>query len=483
MITDDDVNIPDDYLCPISQEILTDPVMAADGQTYQREYIAEWLSRGNLTSPLDGSNLSDLLLKENLFARKIIKEFLNRLSDKRQQKSITCDCPKSIQKSDVMNTVKLEKIDQLNKLKINNWIDITFDVNKENDSYNLKFNSAINLNKQTSIKQFLNTKMKLPHIKNSIEYYITKKFAIHEIILEGLQINFLLYKNLVIPSINETTNIKKINNLLDQELSNYYILIIEPFYENNFKLLNSKLNLREVSPTYLNETKNSQNIVKNNSNNKNLLISKMNSIINSHLYKKIFTRLVQKNFETFSEINILDPFVVFEQSINKFKTSFTTMQDDYIQNSNNLLNKDLLNETYKKINDINQLYDILNKSISDYYEYLRKSNNNKINDFKYQENFDCRICLRKFETPQALGGHMSRRHPNCSEKYKIKSSIRKNRTKQRALLQEAKIKVFLSKGYDYLQLKSSQEKNLIRRILYHNNKEFKAILKQIKTEK
>ena len=45
------VNVPDHYKCPISQHIMTDPVVCSDGHTYERSYIEKWFSKKN-TSPL-----------------------------------------------------------------------------------------------------------------------------------------------------------------------------------------------------------------------------------------------------------------------------------------------------------------------------------------------------------------------------------------------------------------------------------------------
>jgi hypothetical protein len=44
-------NIPEDYLCPIRQELMTDPVVASDGHTYDRESITDWIRRGNRIRP------------------------------------------------------------------------------------------------------------------------------------------------------------------------------------------------------------------------------------------------------------------------------------------------------------------------------------------------------------------------------------------------------------------------------------------------
>ena len=48
--------IPEDLICPISHELMIDPVLAADGHAYERLHIEEWLTR-QLTSPLTGEPL------------------------------------------------------------------------------------------------------------------------------------------------------------------------------------------------------------------------------------------------------------------------------------------------------------------------------------------------------------------------------------------------------------------------------------------
>ena len=41
--------IPDDMICPISFEVMKDPVMAQDGHTYERVCIEEWFQTGART--------------------------------------------------------------------------------------------------------------------------------------------------------------------------------------------------------------------------------------------------------------------------------------------------------------------------------------------------------------------------------------------------------------------------------------------------
>ena len=48
---------PDAYICPITSEMMSDPVSTSDGFTYEREAILEWLRSGNTTSPLSGAVL------------------------------------------------------------------------------------------------------------------------------------------------------------------------------------------------------------------------------------------------------------------------------------------------------------------------------------------------------------------------------------------------------------------------------------------
>jgi len=65
---------PDDYLCPITHELMNDPVMAADGHTYERTAIGRWL-KTNTTSPKSGDELESKALLPNYMARSLIREW------------------------------------------------------------------------------------------------------------------------------------------------------------------------------------------------------------------------------------------------------------------------------------------------------------------------------------------------------------------------------------------------------------------------
>jgi len=55
--------IPHDFLCPITLDRMSDPVIAADGHTYERAAIEEWIASGRTTSPFDTSNSRSLVSK------------------------------------------------------------------------------------------------------------------------------------------------------------------------------------------------------------------------------------------------------------------------------------------------------------------------------------------------------------------------------------------------------------------------------------
>lgn len=68
---------PGDYVgllcCPITHEIFCDPVMATDGNTYERKAIQEWFSK-NSTSPLTNMELKDKTLTPNHLVKRIVQE-------------------------------------------------------------------------------------------------------------------------------------------------------------------------------------------------------------------------------------------------------------------------------------------------------------------------------------------------------------------------------------------------------------------------
>jgi len=62
----------DEYVCPITAEIMTDPVCTLDGFTYERTAITEWL-RTNDSSPATGAKLESKTLIPNITVRCLLR--------------------------------------------------------------------------------------------------------------------------------------------------------------------------------------------------------------------------------------------------------------------------------------------------------------------------------------------------------------------------------------------------------------------------
>jgi hypothetical protein len=69
-----EVPVPDEYLCPITNEIMRDPATTVDGFTYERGAIELWLKNHD-TSPSTGATLALKLLIPNLGIRSLIRDF------------------------------------------------------------------------------------------------------------------------------------------------------------------------------------------------------------------------------------------------------------------------------------------------------------------------------------------------------------------------------------------------------------------------
>jgi hypothetical protein len=75
----EELDIPHDFLCPIGQLIMTDPVTTADGYTYERDNIEEWLfHQGKDTNPVTNSKLQSKVLTPVVVVRNQIRAFLEK---------------------------------------------------------------------------------------------------------------------------------------------------------------------------------------------------------------------------------------------------------------------------------------------------------------------------------------------------------------------------------------------------------------------
>ncbi|KZV28775.1 U-box domain-containing protein 26-like [Dorcoceras hygrometricum] len=69
------VQIPSYFRCPISLELMSDPVTVCTGQTYDRSSIESWVATGNTTCPVTRVLLTDFTLIPNHTLRRLIQDW------------------------------------------------------------------------------------------------------------------------------------------------------------------------------------------------------------------------------------------------------------------------------------------------------------------------------------------------------------------------------------------------------------------------
>lgn len=67
--------VPEDFKCPMSMELMRDPVIIASGQTFDRPFIQKWLKAGNRTCPRTQQVLSHTILTPNHLIRGMIVQW------------------------------------------------------------------------------------------------------------------------------------------------------------------------------------------------------------------------------------------------------------------------------------------------------------------------------------------------------------------------------------------------------------------------
>jgi len=69
------ISVPHLFRCPISLDLLRDPVTLCTGQTYERSSIEKWIAEGNLRCPVTMQKLHDLSLTPNHTLRRLIQDW------------------------------------------------------------------------------------------------------------------------------------------------------------------------------------------------------------------------------------------------------------------------------------------------------------------------------------------------------------------------------------------------------------------------
>ncbi|KAF3791676.1 U-box domain-containing protein 13 [Nymphaea thermarum] len=87
--------IPDDFRCPISLELMRDPVIVATGQTYERSCIQRWIDSGHKTCPKTQQTLPHLVLTPNYVLRSLISHWCETNGIEQPKKSGSSKSKKS----------------------------------------------------------------------------------------------------------------------------------------------------------------------------------------------------------------------------------------------------------------------------------------------------------------------------------------------------------------------------------------------------
>lgn len=92
---ENDQVLRDEFCCPIHQELMVDPVIAADGHTYDRSSISRWLSDHD-SSPKTGQALPSLQLVQNHNLKRLISDLIREGGGglyTQPKQSLPCDMP------------------------------------------------------------------------------------------------------------------------------------------------------------------------------------------------------------------------------------------------------------------------------------------------------------------------------------------------------------------------------------------------------
>lgn len=97
--------IPYEFLCPITLEIMTDPVIIATGQTYERESIQKWFESNHRTCPKTRQPLPHLSLAPNFALKNLIVQWCDNNKFKLPKKKDVASSGYSPEQNEVISTL------------------------------------------------------------------------------------------------------------------------------------------------------------------------------------------------------------------------------------------------------------------------------------------------------------------------------------------------------------------------------------------
>ncbi|CAN0927412.1 U-box domain-containing protein 15 [Linum grandiflorum] len=106
--------IPHEFLCPITLEIMVDPVIIASGQTYERESIQKWLEANHMTCPKTRQTLENTSIAPNYALKNLIHQWCDKHKFKLPKKdSPTTTSAATTTTTDPANSSPCRSIDEV----------------------------------------------------------------------------------------------------------------------------------------------------------------------------------------------------------------------------------------------------------------------------------------------------------------------------------------------------------------------------------
>jgi len=242
-------------------------------------------------------------------------------------------------------------------------------------------------------------------------------------------------------------------NEINFRLSNYFIIDFCLNFKNLYKKNSKK---KTQSNSYY------KDLISENFENINFGQNEISNLSNNKKKKSKENKLIEQGQNTIDRLNI--------------------MEDE---------NNNFSNQNKFQIKSYKRNYIIYSSSVSEEtseISIIEKSENKQNFSEKdipdCNKGYKCEFCGSVFSNGQGLGGHMSRKHPNQSEKYKFKKETREKRNLKREYLYKAQRILLCKFNYDYDRLRNYKEgRKIIKKVCKDYKNEYYKLKKEVKVSR
>lgn len=290
----------------------------------------------------------------------------------------------------------------------------------------------------------------------------------------------LLGAKLLLSEQNQKKILNEIQILLGQITVNEtkftcFPVINLPIDKFKIEIPENLLNKGEFFTAFIDKKINTMNLIPENYEIENLAEFFNNLCAKNDSYKEIVK-------EIYEDLNCEKKVkIALEKIIKSLYAKASSAILDIVRNVKNKKKKSFNELLSLRLNTIinihNEIY--ANYLIKNQINFSEKTEEEKKETYKmkfYEKNgekfYQCAICHKMCISSQALGGHMSKNHPDQSEQYKKKKDIRNKREGDRNRLEEIKVKLFEKYKMDYIFMKENDKKVEIKRFLKEHFKEY-----------